>query len=193
MKNSKIVVLSLLFFILICLSDAIFESLLFHKKSFLDALILDVSIDEMLLRVFPVVIFAMFYFVVVRTIRREACLSQVGVSGQEGPPVSEKLLQVENASNVSEERLRHIFEKSPVMMHLIDERGNFRDVNERWLEVMGYSKDEIFGHNVSFVMTPGSAIASKTEVLPRLWRDGTVRDVSYQVHKEGWDPYRCSS
>ena len=186
MKNSKIVVLSLLFFILICFSDAIFESILFHKKSFLDALILDVSIDEMLLRVFPVVIFVMFYLVAVRIIRRENCLSQVGANGQERPPVSEKLLQIENASNVSEERLRHIFEKSPVMMHLIDERGNFRDVNERWLEVMGYSKDEILGHNVSFVMTPGSAIASKTEVLPRLWRDGTVRDVPYQyIKKDG--------
>ena len=72
------------------------------------------------------------------------------------------------------------------MTDSIDERGNFRDVNERWLEVMGYSKDEILGHNVSFVMTPGSAIASKTEVLPRLWRDGTVRDVPYQyIKKDG--------
>ncbi len=186
MKNSKIVVLSLLFFILICFSDAIFESILFHKKSFLDALILDVSIDEMLLRVFPVVIFVMFYLVAVRIIRRDTCLSQIGAYGQERLPVSEKLLQFENASNVSEDRLRYIFEKSPVMMHLIDEKGNFRDVNERWFEVMGYSRDEILGRNVSFVMAPGSAIASKTEVLPRLWREGTVRDVPYQyIKKDG--------
>ena len=189
MKNSKIVVLSLLFFILICFSDAIFESILFHKKSFFDTLILDVSIDGMVLRVFPAVVFVMFYLVVVRIIRRETCLSQIGANGQERLPVSEKLLQFENVSNVSEERLRYIFEKSPVMMHLIDEKGNFRDVNERWLEVMGYSRDEVLGRNVSFLMAPGSAIASKTEVLPRLRRDGTARDVPYQVHREGWDNY----
>jgi PAS domain S-box-containing protein len=186
MKNSKIVVLALLFFILICFSDAIFESILFHKKSFLDALILDVSIDEILRRVFPVVIFVMFYLVAFRIIRRETCLSQIGANVQEMPPLSDKSLQVENTSKVSEERLRHIFEKSPVMMHLIDEMGNFLDVNDRWLEVMGYSKDEILGHNVSFVMTQGSAVASKTEVLPRLWREGTVRDVPYQyIKKDG--------
>ncbi len=186
MKNFKIVALSLLFFIMVCLSNAIFESILFHKKTFLDALIFDVSIDAMLLRVSSVVIFVMFYLVMVRIIRREICLSQVGANAQGMPPASEKSLQVENTSNVSEERLRHIFEKSPVMMHLIDEMGNFLDVNDRWLEVMGYPKDEILGHNVSFVMTQESAIASKTEVLPRLWREGTVRDVPYQyIKKDG--------
>lgn len=90
------------------------------------------------------------------------------------------------ALKISEERLQHVYEHSQVMMHSIDETGIIRNVNGRWLDIMGYSRDEVLGHSISFVMTPESARKAKETVLPNFWRDGLVRDVSYQyVTKDG--------
>ena len=86
----------------------------------------------------------------------------------------------------SEDRFRHIYENAPVMMHSIDETGIIRNVNKKWLEVLGYSKEEVLGRTISFVMTPESASRAVSTILPQYWRDGSVRDVPYQyITKDG--------
>ncbi len=186
MKNYKIVLLSVLLFILICLFKVAFEGLFIQQKSFIGEWLWDVSFGSAFLAAISASVFLVFGIFLNRHFQKKALLDRSSSSASDKQPNSTEYLKTQDFSRASDERLRHIFEKSPVMMHLIDENGTFRDVNERWLEVMGYSKDELLGHNVSFVMTPGSAIASRTEVLPRLWRNGAVRDVPYQyIRKDG--------
>ena len=100
-------------------------------------------------------------------------------------------IDAQAALKASEDRFRHIYENSPVMMHSIDETGIIRNVNKRWLEVLGYSREEVLGRTISFVMTPESASRSVSTILPQYWRDGSVRDVSYQyIRKDGTGPRR---
>lgn len=48
----------------------------------------------------------------------------------------------------SQERLRALFEESPDTIVVHDESGNIREVNERAVEQLGYSRDELLAMNV---------------------------------------------
>lgn len=52
----------------------------------------------------------------------------------------------------SEEKFRLLYNEAPVPYQSLDENGNFIDVNNSWLEVMGYSKDEVIGRNFTDFM-----------------------------------------
>ncbi|HMK35725.1 MAG TPA: PAS domain S-box protein [Desulfomonilaceae bacterium] len=94
--------------------------------------------------------------------------------------------KVQEALAESEARFRQIYENSPVMMHSIDTEGIVRNVNMKWLEETGYSREDIVGRKISFVMTRESAERAYATVLPRFWQEGRVRSVPYQyVTKNG--------
>jgi len=94
--------------------------------------------------------------------------------------------KAEQALRANEQQLRHIYDNSPVMMHSMDEGGVLASVNKRWLEGMGYASEEAVGRPVETFMTPESARRARSEVMPRLWRQGRVRNVPYQdVRKDG--------
>ncbi len=94
--------------------------------------------------------------------------------------------RMEQALSEEEARFRHIYENAPVMMHSIDVQGIVRNVNGRWLEEMGYSRDEVIGRKIDFAMTPESANAALHTIVPQFWRDGKVQNVQYQyVKKDG--------
>ncbi|MCP4660842.1 MAG: PAS domain S-box protein [bacterium] len=84
----------------------------------------------------------------------------------------------------NEAKLRHIYENSPVMMHSIDEEARIYNVNEKWLEEMGFTRDEVIGRKIDFLMTPESAQRAVREEIPRFWREGYARDVPYQLVKK---------
>ncbi|AFM24655.1 PAS domain S-box protein [Desulfomonile tiedjei] len=86
----------------------------------------------------------------------------------------------------SEDRFRYIYENSPALMHSTDETGIVRDVNQKWLEVLGYSREEVEGRSISSVMTTQSSNKAMSTDLPQFWRDGSARDVPYQyITKDG--------
>ncbi len=92
----------------------------------------------------------------------------------------------EKALLQSESDLHHIYDNSPVMMHSIDENARFCDVNKEWLRVTGYSREEVIGQRLDFLMTPESTERALSQVLPRFWREGFVRNVSYcYIKKDG--------
>jgi two-component system, sensor histidine kinase and response regulator len=94
--------------------------------------------------------------------------------------------QVEKVLAEGEARFRQIYENSPIMMHSIDQQGIIRNVNEKWLQEMGYQREEVLGRRIDFVMTPESARLAFSGALPRPWRDGGVKSVPYQyVRKDG--------
>jgi hypothetical protein len=60
----------------------------------------------------------------------------------------------EEALKESEERFKMLYEKAPVGYQSLDENGNLLDVNETWLEMMGYRKNEVIGYRFSNFITP---------------------------------------
>ncbi len=86
----------------------------------------------------------------------------------------------EEALRISETRFRDIYENAPVMMHSINPEGTILNVNKKWLEELGYSREEAIGRRMDFIMTPESAEYAFQEVLPKYWGEGRISDVSYQ-------------
>ena len=53
--------------------------------------------------------------------------------------------QVERALKSLNRHIDNLFDLAPVMMHSIDSDGTLIRVNQRWLERLGYSKNEVLG------------------------------------------------
>ena len=54
----------------------------------------------------------------------------------------------------SEERFKMLYEKAPVGYQSLDENGKLIDVNQTWLEMMGYHKNEVIGRWFGDFLTP---------------------------------------
>ena len=82
--------------------------------------------------------------------------------------------------------LKHLYDDSPIMMHSINTKGRFCDVNREWLIQTGYERSEVIGKPANFLMTEASASYFKETVLPRFWQDGFVRNIPYDyIRKDG--------
>lgn len=60
----------------------------------------------------------------------------------------------EEALKENEERFKMLYEKAPIGYQSLDENGNLIDVNETWLELMGYDKNEVIGCPFIQFLTP---------------------------------------
>lgn len=56
-----------------------------------------------------------------------------------------KTQQLLEAVKQSEERFQLLFEKAPLGYQSLDIEGRFIDVNQKWLETLGYTKEEVIG------------------------------------------------
>jgi len=61
----------------------------------------------------------------------------------------------------TEARFRSFYEDSPLSYQSLDSEGRFVDVNHKWLDAMGYAKDEVIGHALSEFLSPASAVRHK--------------------------------
>lgn len=85
----------------------------------------------------------------------------------------------------SELRFRHVYESVPIMMHSINKEGKIVSVNRKWLEVLGYTREEVVGQEVESVMTAESQKTLQA-LLPGFWSEGRIANVPYQyVKKDG--------
>ena len=92
--------------------------------------------------------------------------------------------QAEEALRESEERFRTLYTKTPAMVHSIDTDGNFVTVSDRWLEVLGYERNEVIGQKSTEFLTAESRQYAETVTLPKFWKTGRARDVAYQFVKK---------
>ncbi len=162
----KVIALSVAFFAFICLTDALVQSMVFHQMSFWDSLFMKVPKEDVYHRTLITICFLVFGVIVARIFRKQG--------------------RAEEALRESEARFRHIYDNSPVMMHSIDRQGIVRNVNGRWLEEMGYSRDEVLGRNLDFAMTPESASRVLHPIAREFWRSGEAKNLEYQyVKKDG--------
>jgi len=51
--------------------------------------------------------------------------------------------EIERKLKESEERYRNLFESANDLIQIVDKQGKFIEVNKKWLEVLGYTKEEV--------------------------------------------------
>jgi len=78
-----------------------------------------------------------------------------------GKPLNKKLRQrrkghvekavdfsrVEEILRESEERFRSFYDRTPLGYHALDENGLFVEVNQAWLDILGYTREEVIGRS----------------------------------------------
>ncbi len=91
---------------------------------------------------------------------------------------------IENALRESEERYRGLYHRTPAMLHSIDTNGRIVRVSNYWSEVMGYSRAEVIGQELTRFFTASSERHARETVFPKFFRDGFCRDIHYQFVKK---------
>ncbi|MGB5346187.1 MAG: sigma 54-interacting transcriptional regulator [Woeseia sp.] len=69
-----------------------------------------------------------------------------------------------------------LFRRAPVMATSIGEDGRYRDVNDAFLERLGYTRDEMVGERPTHFVTEESAQRIEKEFLPTLRRTGRLKN-----------------
>ena len=92
----------------------------------------------------------------------------------------------EQALKESEARYRDRYNRTPALLHSIDQTGRITAVSDLWLEKTGFAREEMIGRCLSEFMTEESRDRYLTTTLDRLLSAGEVRDLSFSfVRKNG--------
>ena len=62
--------------------------------------------------------------------------------------------QVEKIFSESEEQFRILYEKSPLCYQSLDKNGHLLDVNQAWLNILGYTREEVIGKDFGDFLHP---------------------------------------
>ncbi|MFG6416813.1 PAS domain S-box protein [Roseateles sp. DC23W] len=81
---------------------------------------------------------------------------------------------------LNRQRLRKLYESTPALMHSVDANGRLLSVSDRWLERLGYRREQVLGRLVEDFMTSESSRQVREVFRPALWRDGHVDDCPTQ-------------
>ena len=81
---------------------------------------------------------------------------------------------------------RSLYDDAPVMMHSIDRQGCIAQVNDHWLQRLGYERHEVIGRHLTDFLTAASQDHAVRVVLPRFFETGRVDSQPYAyVQKNG--------
>ncbi|RKH61446.1 PAS domain S-box protein [Corallococcus llansteffanensis] len=92
--------------------------------------------------------------------------------------------RVDAAMRTGWEKYRSLYNNTPVMMHSIDQHGRLISVSDRWLNRLGYAREEVLGHDSVEFLTPESRRYAREVVLPTYFKTGSCWDVPYQLVKK---------
>jgi PAS domain S-box-containing protein len=85
------------------------------------------------------------------------------------------------ALRASEEQYRTLYKKTPLPLHSANKAGVIDHVSDAWLDLLGYSREEVVGRPITDFMTEDS-IQHRTQVVwPTLLRDGVFKDAEYRL------------
>jgi PAS domain S-box-containing protein len=86
----------------------------------------------------------------------------------------------------SEERYRQLYQGAPVPIHSADDTMRLINVNERWLELLGYHWNDVLGRPLTDFMTAASAREHRETTWPILTGGGAANDLRYDfVRRSG--------
>ncbi|WP_045221075.1 hybrid sensor histidine kinase/response regulator [Desulfonatronum thioautotrophicum] len=89
----------------------------------------------------------------------------------------------EQAEKKSEEHFRLMFTNAPMPYQSLDEQGNFLDVNKAFLNVLGYSREELIGKNFGDILHPAWRDHFQ-ENFPRFKAVGEILGVEFEMVKK---------
>jgi len=116
-------------------------------------------------------------------VKRDSTVYAVSVFGKD---ITERK-RFELTLKQSEEKYRRLYNETPVLLHSVGRDLRLVDVNDYWLKTMGYARNEVIGRNVTDFYTEASKKHALDVVQPTFFRDGIVKDVSYQFIKKNGD------
>lgn len=90
---------------------------------------------------------------------------------------------IQNALEESEVRFRQMYESAPVMMQTIDQHGIIRNVNSKWLEELGFAREEVVGQSLGALFGK-EFLESVLSVLDGFRSIGEVQDISLRCGKK---------
>ena len=94
--------------------------------------------------------------------------------------------QIQRTLEVVRDCTQILFDYAPVMMHSIDEDGALLNVNQRWLETMGYQAHEVLGRKSVEFLTDESRAQMQTDTLRLFWRVGRAYGIGAEfLRKNG--------
>ena len=91
--------------------------------------------------------------------------------------------QQEKALKESEAKFRLLFERTPISYQSLDINGNFLEVNQTWLQTLGYTRDEVIGKNFADFLHSDWADHFKENFL-RFKSIGEVLGVEFELRKK---------
>ncbi|MBL6432230.1 MAG: PAS domain S-box protein [Alphaproteobacteria bacterium] len=81
----------------------------------------------------------------------------------------------------SQEELQALYTGTPAMMHVIGVDGRLTRVSDKWLSVLGYSRDEVIGRSLLDFMTPDSQRYATTGRLQEFFVSGSSEKIPYDL------------
>jgi diguanylate cyclase (GGDEF)-like protein/PAS domain S-box-containing protein len=78
---------------------------------------------------------------------------------------------------------QNLYLNTPMMMHSIDADGCLLAVSDFWLEILGYSREEVIGRKLTDFFTQKSKSLAEETVLPHFFEVGSVKEIPYQMKK----------
>jgi len=90
----------------------------------------------------------------------------------------------ENALRESEKRFRLFYERMPLGYQSLDPEGRIIDVNQAWLDVLGYSKDEVIGRWFGDFLAPNQ-VDLFIERFPRFKASGETHGAAFDLMTKG--------
>lgn len=75
--------------------------------------------------------------------------------------------QAEEALRDSEQRFRWLYEFAPIAYHILAPDCSLLDVNQRWCEILGYSRDEVLGRPIYEFLAEAERKSAKASFLEK--------------------------
>lgn len=92
--------------------------------------------------------------------------------------------QTELALKESDERFQMLFNKAPLGYQSLDINGNFIEVNQQWLDTLGYQREEVIGKWFGDFMPPFYQERVKVN-FPKFKAQGHIHAEFEMIHKNG--------
>ncbi|MGD9639528.1 MAG: ATP-binding protein [Alphaproteobacteria bacterium] len=87
----------------------------------------------------------------------------------------------------AKEWFSHLYNETPIMLFSLNRKSKIISVNKKWLEIMGYSENEIIGKECYKFMPKKSALYAKKITLPDLWEYGSAKNETIEFIKSNGD------
>jgi len=112
-------------------------------------------------------------------------LPHIITSALEQKRLREERQQAQQELQESEQRFQLLFEEAPIGYQSLDQERCILLVNEMWIKMLGYSRDEVIGRDFHDFVTPSDK-QHQLDCFAKFLADGEIRDVEFKlIRKDG--------